>query len=458
MANYIIPFYPKAAPASEPSTLSSTITQFGITWTFDQPKEVGQFANGDWYVVGPVNITDISPNTVVSSYDGSARVVHGSMLDPITDGFQGYDSFLYYPYIADVERPYQPSLNVASGVSVGSPLYLSGVRSLISTISRPSILTDPVTGRMSQLDTAAILTVVSSVPPSGSFRPAYGRVKRYWFNESTIDYNKLLSLPIITTGPASVLHISSLEATMERPWIDHVSAWYGRFIHPIVNMPDYGREIAAEMGSIALSLHLDYTNAQKRKCLLNLIQYGIDTYGLFSDGCIFPPLGGQGTGRKFPILFAGYMLNDSTMSSIGSFSSYYTGVEGDFSHSFFSEDGQTFFVEETSPGVYNHGVGNYVASDVGLPEWGNNHSHSLGLDNSDWLADAYRSCCTINACDGFTLAARMLGLRTAWNHEPLFQYIDRYKPWARTTYGDYDYRTTWINWVGVVYDAYDSSY
>jgi hypothetical protein len=32
-----------------------------ITWTFDKPARVGQFINGDYYVVGPVTVTLIDP-------------------------------------------------------------------------------------------------------------------------------------------------------------------------------------------------------------------------------------------------------------------------------------------------------------------------------------------------------------------------------------------------------------
>ncbi|MFH1801978.1 MAG: LamG domain-containing protein [archaeon] len=39
----------------------ASISQFGVTWTFDQPYPCGQFVNGDWWVVGPVNIIDIDP-------------------------------------------------------------------------------------------------------------------------------------------------------------------------------------------------------------------------------------------------------------------------------------------------------------------------------------------------------------------------------------------------------------
>src|SRR5262249_53539980 len=41
---------------SDDGTFEKSVTQFGITWTFSQRQLVGHFANGDWWVVGPVKI------------------------------------------------------------------------------------------------------------------------------------------------------------------------------------------------------------------------------------------------------------------------------------------------------------------------------------------------------------------------------------------------------------------
>ena len=53
-------------PANAPATpkladlpLMSSLSQYGITWTFEQPARVGHFVNGDWYVVGPDKIVAI---------------------------------------------------------------------------------------------------------------------------------------------------------------------------------------------------------------------------------------------------------------------------------------------------------------------------------------------------------------------------------------------------------------
>ena len=49
--------------------LRSSIEQYGITWTFDKEYETGKFVNGDWWVVGPVVVTAVTPKTAVCTAD-----------------------------------------------------------------------------------------------------------------------------------------------------------------------------------------------------------------------------------------------------------------------------------------------------------------------------------------------------------------------------------------------------
>src|ERR1051325_2784621 len=52
---------PPTGPRLEDLPQKESISQYGIRWTFAQPARVGQFVNGDWYVVGPVTIKEINP-------------------------------------------------------------------------------------------------------------------------------------------------------------------------------------------------------------------------------------------------------------------------------------------------------------------------------------------------------------------------------------------------------------
>jgi len=67
----------------------------------------------------------------------------------------------------------------------------------------------------------------------------------------------------------------------------------------------------------------------------------------------------------------------------------------------------------------------YKPSDIGMPEWGIRHTTNPFLDNKHWSA-GYRRCCTANSYGGFVLAALIMDLRSEWNHNALFDYMDRY--------------------------------
>ncbi len=67
----LIPVYSQdnapSAPKLEDLPLRESVSQYGITWTFEKPARVGQFVNGDWYVVGPVTIKAIDPQPLYGS-------------------------------------------------------------------------------------------------------------------------------------------------------------------------------------------------------------------------------------------------------------------------------------------------------------------------------------------------------------------------------------------------------
>ena len=167
-----------------------------------------------------------------------------------------------------------------------------------------------------QLQGAAVLTVLEKPAPEGSFRPPYCvDDKTIVFNENQLDYSLLASLRPVSGMP----ELSEVERYFERPWLDHVPGWMGGAHHPIDNLPDYGREIATQIGTGALMLHLDFSNQQKRNLLVRFVQLGIDLHGVIQDGGTenWVNNGGHANGRKWPILFAGLVLGDPNMMKIG---------------------------------------------------------------------------------------------------------------------------------------------
>jgi hypothetical protein len=135
---------------------ATSVSQYGITWTFSQACEVGQFANGDYWVVGPVSITSITPN-----YTGS---MNGWMANPAVPHKQGFDS-RGWGGGATFDAASVPSL----------PYLAQPNTSIIKAVSLQ-------TSTQTNLKTAAVLTVVGAVPPGNGaalFRPPYfGTEKR----------------------------------------------------------------------------------------------------------------------------------------------------------------------------------------------------------------------------------------------------------------------------------------
>lgn len=507
--------------------ITRSITQFGITWTFDKDYQYGRYANGDYWVLGPITITDINPPSI----DDNGRIMNGSMLNPMPHQTdiraicnQGFDNSSLY-------SPYDHALNIGFDIVSGGDNLTIPSGSLVSSISRA----DP--GVRPQLESASVLTIVTSLPAEGSFRPPYcGTDKTSYFKKDDLDYTKLKQytptslVPVVIQATADEDQNASVERMFERPWIDFQKEIAGDHIHPQKNMPHYGAEIATQIGMGALILNCDYTNAQKEKLLIRYTQLGIDLYGIMQNKGQWIPNGGIAQGRKWPILFAGLVLNDTAgMAAIGS------APDGNTpGGTFFHEDGQTFYVSEddiysmpyplntvgtassngtvtvtkgsatvtgigtswtTDPYViyfgvvddaeaykvdgkayevnqvisdtelileegyrgndsdpvgtiyadqpykvavfvyYGHGLRQSAAScvdykeftqdDLGKVMWGIEHPTEPEHDSDYWPAE-YRRQCNANAWPGFVLAAWMMGAKTLWNHDAIFDYMDHH--------------------------------
>jgi hypothetical protein len=446
---YALPLTLSLLASSAPCATS--ISQFGITWTFDGDYESGQFANGDYWVAGRPNlvITGIDP----ASTNALGRITNGSMINPDpTTSAHGYDEQL---------NGFDPALNAArpggSDLSAANPLTIAAGSSLISTVSIPQA------GERPQLQTAAILTVLSEAPADGSFRPPYcGDTKTIEFNKSDLNYALLRSLDPVADTP----QLSTVESYFEKPWTDHIAGWYGRYFHPADNMPDYGREISNNVGIGALMLHLDFSNQEKETLLIRYVQLGIDNFGIVENGATntWSNDGGHASGRKWPIVFAGLMLDDNDMKTMNN-------GTGEYVH--FGEDDQTFYVTQSTIDITNGPTWDpdtradtvpYTTAQIGMPEWGIRHYTAPSRDNMAWGA-TYRTCCTATAWPGFVLAAHLMGAVELWDHDALFDYMDRYMaiaggdpdPFGYTVPGESAGYRSWSSFAENMWDTYRDS-
>jgi hypothetical protein len=438
---------------------STSISQFGITWTFDHDYPTGQYANGDFWVVGPVNIISLTNNLHAVAIAVGTNKVDGSMVNPNGGSSQGYDSRQ-----SGYNAPLNKGLPGGNPVSAGNPLVLPVNSSLISSVSWatnevgcPAI--DGATGQpRPTTHSMAILTCVSNAPPAGTLRPPYcGSDKSPRFNKSQLDYSKLANLNPVTNTPT----LATVEGNFAGPWVDHVTTWTGAALHPGVHMPNYGRDMSMMIGQAAVMLQVDFSklpgSPSKEKLLIEFTQLGIDLAGVADTGGNWICDGGHFMGRKWPILFAGVILNDTHMKSVGNWATK------------FQEDQDTFYVSQTSVAITHSNIWNpdvradalwpYEVTNIGLPEWGIRHETQPERDQLHWTA-TYR---VINnqSYTGWVLAAIIMGQRTAWNHNALFDYVDRYTS-IIDTYQDTEYKKDLYiygsNFIRGMWTAYRGNY
>ncbi len=410
----------QTASALEPPQLRSSVSRFGITWTFDQPRMTGQFVNGDWWVVGPTTVVSVSPGPYQANPSGAGemdrydyiadyvnqfgdtafqndpRMRNGSMVNPTWRGDQGYDS---------------GGRNYSSTLSVSFPYTLNTNRSLISTISHtalPNPLLIPFYSDDTDtlLRTAAVLTCLAEAPPDDAFRPPYAGSSKPIYRAEDIRWDRLPSLapPPSTTVPT----LAQMNRWVERPWLDHVSSWMLGATSPNENMAHYGREYARGVSMVGLRLMLDDPIDDKRECLYNFVQLGIDLQGIRAIGARWQMGGGITSGRKWPILFAGILLDDPAMSTFPGASEFHEDQQTYWGDGW---NGQTVLWQM----VNHHGV---------APTYEERHPSTW--DSMDMRSHGYRGCCNGLAWIGEALGALLLEAKADWNHDQFFDYCDRW--------------------------------
>lgn len=385
---------------------TSSISQYGITWTFSQAHTAGQYANGDWWVLGPVSIVSITPESVTA--DGWTK--NGTQVNPTSGKSQGFDSSPQ-EFSSSTGGAWAPSLNKHPSFTE-APLNLDA-GSVVSSISRSRAAGRP------QLDTLAILTVVASEPEENSFRPgpsADGNDDRVSFwSADDLDYSFLQSL-IPVSGAPSML---STAAKFQRPWAEFVTDNQARYLHALKNQPEYGRDIANTIGDGLMLLHMDYSMEEKQTLYIRMVQLGIDIYSAAQAGAVWLDLGGINPGRKAPLVLAALALDDSGMAE-------YADAE---QHFIFQDDRQTWYVTQDDVGRSLYTADSrpreeYIQTDVGLPEWGEQHTKQPVRDGRNWNA-YYRDICN-GALITHALAMQLTaGAVELWNWPAFFDYHDR---------------------------------
>jgi len=415
-----------ATPKLDELPRKSSVSEFGMTWTFDKPAPVGQFINGDWYVVGPVAVIAIDPKPLYGAeiprnqldqrdndHPEAQRVRNGFMLNPPARMKVAYDS--------GVRNWFDPSLIQKL------PADLKPGDAMVSSISMPKNLTLHAQLRNniirgdednSPIRTAAVLTCVAEPQPPDAFRPAFCDRKQRTYLARDLKRELLPTL----ARPQNIPDVALYTRFTERPW---VGTCFFAFEDPVENMPEYALEYGRVVGLSPLTLCTDLSPEQKEPLLDNFVQVGIDLSGMIRAGHPgWQCWGGHGSGRKLPIVFAGLLLGDPELEHINK----------SFPNVSFGEDEQTAYGDSWT------GAKVVFAGHSGIDEMtGIGRDHARGepwgpyehTPPSTWkdgqnTSEGYRRCCTSVGWVAQALALRLMHAEGSWNHDAFFDYVDRW--------------------------------
>ena len=426
---------------------ATSASQNGITWTWTENRTTGQFVNGEWWVIGPITLTNINPGaTTVSGYD-----VNGSMINPSTINTQGLDN-----------RSILSSQKVSSGYSSSLNIAKSLPRSVANNSSILSVRYDPTydgtDANKEAFITCAVLTVLATAPPADAFRPSYFGTTKRIFTESQLNYN-VLNKKAPTSG--AVTPMSQAGGEIGNVLIDLIGEGSPEGARQLkaVDFPSYGREIAIKLNQAALSLQLNYTDAQKRDLVIEMVQMGIDAYGGVKSNFTWNCDGGHRMGRKIAMFIAAMMLNDADMltqcdalSHLGRLLPGESNADDPNAKTdtdSFQEGQQHFYVDQATIDANS----TFSQGDLGIPEWGFKgwtgvRGNTSYVNNGNWT-NGYRR---MNAASNTTvvLVVHLMGGESIWNDDAMFDYItDRAYPQYAPLHGggvNFIPNFTWSMW------------
>lgn len=407
-----------------PTTLRSAVSQYGITWEFDRTAPVGQFVNGDYYVVGPVTITNLTPRPLVGAEVPPTEVTaaerkripsgkfirHGSMLNPPARMQVAYDTGLKnYPR---PELVTVPPISMHPGDCLVSSISLCVGEASQFPYHNDNRMRDQ--GDNSPTRTAAVLTCVAEPLPADAFRPAYGDREQKIYLARNLRRDLLPRLK----PPRNTPEVEMWIRVFQRPWIN--PCFFG-FEQPAENMPQYGQWVAQAQSMAGCLLMLDLNPEQRERLLIHVVQVGIDYWGLVRNGHPgWQGWGGHGSGRKFPIVFAGLLLGDAQMASP---TRSFPKVE-------FGEDNQTMYGEGWTGAKALFAGHSGVQSATGKaerPQWGPyEHLHPSKWTKAQLQSESYRRANTSSSWVGQALVLRLLHAEKEWHHDAFFDYVDRW--------------------------------
>lgn len=390
------------------SQAATSISQHGITWTFDKEYLAGQFANGDFWVktddtTGHVTITSMSPDTTTFEViDRGTYIVNGWQVNPGTTG-QAFDQ-RGDGWDADL----LPSI----------PYNASGGESIVKSRSRleQCLGNEPLC--KPQLQTIAVLTVVSEVPPDGGasvFRPPYVGTAKPMRALTEIRWDRIPSLAPVANMPT----LQSVVDSVGKPQADHKRGLNQQH-RPSDNLPFYGGTINLVQGDAVLRIMMNDSREDKKAAVIAVLQGGIDYYHFIVEGQTWPRGGGEQPGRILLPLFASYILDDSAMQSV------FPLIPSDnypYETHILKRNPENVVLWgeiETSPELYWNRIINNSGSKSLADPYG-------FIDGGPTPGGGYQVCCTSQGFKQTALIMELVpALKTIWPFQELIDYAERW--------------------------------
>jgi hypothetical protein len=193
---------------------------------------------------------------------------------------------------------------------------------------------------------------------------------------------------------------------------------------------------------------MDFTYAEKRECVLGLVQVGIDIYEAMSGGHTYHVDGGFDHGFLFPVLVAGHLMNNAGMKNLRTTfparRRYLEDGRTNYATDVSANPGQTF-VAYWGCWVINTRTGGQAATYYlnGCTGVGSKTSVPNNLNGDG--CNSYLGCCTSTCWPGISLVCKVMGIENLLQHDAFFDYVDRWMGYGndpQTT----DFRSGVINW------------
>lgn len=422
-------FTHQAACVGPPPGTCSSVTQYTISFTFSKALPCGQFVNGDWWVTPATGDTTACITGMTPAYTTSPGR-NGYMVNPTGLISGNFDDRLSGYNAATV--PALPDCVVAN-------------TSVIKAISTPgTCCTSPT--HVPAVNDVSVLTVLGSVPTlngATTFRPSYfgGTTNKRLFTTAALQTGLLPSVAPVSAAPT----LAQVAARFQHAQLDTIQSFAGRYIHPsnsffAFSAPatnhDYGGNIGQDNTDAIMRLYFNDSIPTKMSALVNVVQAGIDWYGLRKAGMCWSADGGHFQGRKIMIVFAGVMLGDSDMQN---------SVSSVVSGGCYAEDGHSYF--SSAAGVSGRQYFTGAAAGMALfgkvcPTGTYQTNQNLGgssgakdckdpggfIDGGDVPGGDYMETVTVGGSYiAQSMAVRLMpSLRSVWNNETFIQLEDRW--------------------------------